>query len=126
MRILRPSTPSPSTLLIPLTVMLAGCAGHVADPPLSEYTRHNQTERIVRPEGFIQYVKGRYYPHGELDHLPTAAIILYTARVEDALRRAGYEETDWARLEIGESVSNVIYVVRPGARGGAFIVNRGL
>src|SRR4051812_39773760 len=130
MRSFRLSKPLLPALLFLVATPVGGCAGRVPDPPLSEYTRHLDTERIVRPEGFNQYVKARYYPHGELDHLPTSAIILYTARVEDALKRAGYGEKDWTRLEIGESVSNVIYVVRPGAGGDrlgeGFIVNRGL
>ena len=57
------------------------------------------------PPGNTARAAGRYYPHGELDRLPTSAIILYTVRVEDAPKRAGYGEADWTRLEVGESVS---------------------
>lgn len=93
--------------------------------PLSEYGRHAAAERIVGPEGFIEHIKRRHYPRGEVDGLPRSAVVLFTARVEDALSRAAYRPDEWTRLEMGESVSKTLYVVRPKT-GGGFLINRGL
>src|SRR5262249_17899982 len=45
--------------------------------PLAEYLEYNQSERLNRPESFIDYLRKTRFTHGELDHIPPYAIIFY-------------------------------------------------
>jgi len=92
--------------------------------PLAEYSAYNATERVILPSDYVDYLRKEKFTHGELDRLPTVAIILHHDDVEAYLRALDY--TKWERLQTGETDPNVMFIVRdePGKRG--FIVNRGL
>lgn len=99
---------------------LAGCA---ESRPLREYSAYNKSERVILPGDYVAYLKREKFTHGELDHLPTGAIILHHDDVEGYLKALGYSK--WEKLQTGETDPNVMYIVRePGKK--EFIVNRGL
>jgi purine-nucleoside phosphorylase len=106
-------------LLVIGSSLMVGCA---QSRPLREYSAYNATERIILPQDYVAYLKREKFTQGELDHLPSAAIILHHDDVEGYLRALGYSK--WEKLQTGETDPNVMYVVRE--QGKEFIVDRGL
>ena len=104
-------------------LLLAGCT--TTRPPLAEYSAHNATERVILPGDYVEYLRKEKFTHGELDHLPSMAIILHHDDVDGYLRALGYSK--WDKLQTGETDPNVMYIVRVDDTGKRdFIVNRGL
>ena len=106
-------------------VALAGCANPDDQPPLAEYGRYAGSPRLIDPGQYIAYLKQTRFTHGELDDLPTGAII-YHGDPLPMLYRLGY--TDAAigpPIELGTTDPETLYVVQPN-KDTAFMVERGL
>lgn len=99
-----------------------GCAD--TRRPLAEYSAHNDTERVIRADDYVAYLKRERFTKGELEKLPRAAIILHHDDVEGYLRALGYSK--WERLQLGETDPNLMFVVRGEPGKPEFIINRGL
>ena len=102
--------------------LLVGCASE-RRPPLAEYSAHNATERVIRAEDYVAYLKSERFTRGELDNLPRSAIILHHDDVEGYLRELGHSR--WEKLQLGQTDPNLMYVVREPGKS-PFIINRGL
>jgi purine-nucleoside phosphorylase len=93
------------------------------DPLLQEYYRYNDESRLISPDDYIRYLRENVFKSGELDGLPKSAIILHDARIEEHMRRMGFD--NYRQLETGTIDPNLVYVVKRNS-GPDFILNRGL
>jgi len=91
-----------------------------------QYDAYSNTQRIIDPKGYIDYLKASRFTKGELDNLPINAIILHDQRVEKYLDSLGITNKEYVRLETGETDPNVIYVVRSKDQKFEFIISPGL
>ncbi len=91
--------------------------------PLSEYARHSNTSRLNDPADYIAYLKKTRFKNGELDRLPSVAIILHSTEPEKFIETAGDEVTHV--YEIGSASPNRL-LVATRKNGTAYLVNRGL
>ena len=105
----------------PVRVALDADAQPVA--PLSEYTRNNISTRLNDPADYIAYLKKTRFKNGELDHLPSVAIILHSTEPEKFIDAAGDEVAHV--YEIGSASPNRL-LVATRKNGTAYLVNRGL
>jgi len=101
-----------------------GCSHDQA--PLAEYTLYNDTPRYNSAQDYITFLKTQpRFAHGELDHLPSAAIILH-GDPKPVLTNLGYTENEWGQpIELGTTDPETLYAVHPKT-GAPFIVARGL
>jgi purine-nucleoside phosphorylase len=100
-----------------------GCCG--PRPILGEYSQFNDTSRQIFPGEAIAYLKQTKFTNGELDHLPTLAIILHEANTGQFLKNAGYSTNEWTMLETGTTDPLELFVIN-ATNGSRFIVERGL
>lgn len=104
-------------------VRIATDADAQPSAPLSEYARHNNTERLNDPADYIAYLKKSRFKNGELEHLPSTAIILHSAEPEKFVEAAG-DEVAYV-YEIGSASPNRLLVAKQ-KNGAAYLVSRGL
>ena len=112
-------------LLIVCSILIAGCSVANRSPvPLAEYAEFAGSERNNLPESYIDFLRKTRFTHGELDHLPPFAVILY-GNPEKYLARLGVTADQYSRIELGTTDPNALYVVRPPGHA-PFLLNWGL
>jgi uridine phosphorylase len=107
---------------------------HTRHVILDAYTRFNDTPREIDPRSYIAFLKTTRFRGGELDRLPSCAIVLHDARPLRYLLALGIDTTRVERLVLGSSDPSVLFVVRrhapngpsAGSFSGSFIITPGL
>lgn len=90
---------------------------------LDEYYLHNETPRHNLPSDYIKFLKTQpRFAHGELDDLPSTAIVLY-AYVPEVLEQLGYDKSSFTVHRIGTSTPSFLYVIRPIGKRGFCVVH---
>src|SRR5438552_4085503 len=89
--------------------------------------RYKVSGRVNDPAEYIAYLRSQpRFKRWPLTQMPKYGIVLHDTRLDDALSRVGYSESDYTAIQTGTTDPNLLYVVESRNGAPSFIVNRGL